>query len=301
MTTPTSLSRIDAFQRGRRIPIAPRPPVLSRFVSLGEDVVLEKYVIPHAEEYSEREFPTHFLFFCQTAPVRVTSRIAEKQFKAETGSGHLWIVPRGARHIAQFYGKHGGVLLSIGNHLFERNVSPMAHGRKIELVPGFNIKDAQLEHLLLGLLTVAQDDSYADALIGDLLVNAICLRLAKRYATSTLQPAPQGVGLPPARLRTVLEFIHANLDKNVSLSLLADAANMNVYYFATLFRKSMGVSPHQYVLDRRVERAKQLLCDRKLSVLDVGLQVGFDQPNNFARAFRRRSGVSPTQFRRGCL
>ncbi|MGB7434476.1 MAG: AraC family transcriptional regulator [Candidatus Acidiferrum sp.] len=111
---------------------------------------------------------------------------------------------------------------------------------------------------------------------------------------------PQRGGLPPARLKTVLEFIHANLDKNVSLFSMADAANMNMYYFAALFRRSMGVSPHQYVLDRRVERAKQLLCDRELSVLDVSLQVGFDHPNNFARAFRRLVGVSPTQFRRGC-
>ena len=299
--TAASRPRIDAFESGRQIPIAPCPPVLSRFVSLSEDVVLEKYVIPHAEEYSEREFPTHLLFFCQSGPVRVTSRIAEKQFEAETHPGHLWIVPCGARHTAHFYGKHGGVLLSIGNHQFERNVNPIAHGRKIELVPGFNIKDVHLEHLLLGLLNVAQDGSYADALIGDLLVNAICLRLAKCYATSTPHVAPQRGGLPPARLKTVLEFIHANLDKNVTLSSLADAANMNVFYFAGLFRKSMGMSPHQYVLYRRVERAKQLLSDRKLSVLDVSLQVGFDHPNNFARAFRRLVGVSPTQFRRGCL
>jgi AraC family transcriptional regulator len=296
-----SRPRIDAFQNGRRIPIASRPPVLSRFVSLCEDVVLEKYVIPHTVEYSEREFPTHFLFFCQSEPVRVISRIAEKQFEAKTHPGHIWIVPRGARHTAHFYGKHGGVLLSIGNDQFERNVNPITHGRMIELVPGFNIRDVHLEHLLLGLLNVAQDGSYVDALIGDLLVNAICLRLAKCYATSTPRMPPQRGGLPPARLKTVLEFIHANLDKNVSLSSLADAANMNMYYFAALFRNSMGVSPHQYVLDRRVERAKQLLRDHKLSVLDVSLQVGFDHPNNFARAFRRLAGVSPTQFRRGCL
>lgn len=296
-----SQPRIEAFQNGRRIPISPRPPVLSRFVTLGEDVVLEEHVIPHAAEYPGREFPTHVLVLYRSGPVRATSQTAEKHFDAEVHPGDVWIVPRGARHSARFEGRHGGVLLSIGNEQFERHVNPIALGRKIELVPGNKIKDDQLEHLLLGLLAVARDGSYADALVGDLLVNAICIRLAKCYATSKLRVAPQRGGLPLGRLKKILEFIDANLDKNISLSVLADTANMNLYYFAELFRKSMGVSPHQYVLDQRVERAKRLLRDRKLSALDVGLQVGFDHANNFARAFRRLAGVSPTQFRHDCL
>jgi AraC family transcriptional regulator len=268
---------------------------------LGGGVVLEKYVIPHAGEYPKREFPTHVLFLAQSEPVRVACEIAEKQFDALTHPGHIWIVPRGARFCARFEGKHGGILLSIGSEQFERHVLPIAHGRQIELIPGFNIEDDQLEHLLLGLVTVAQDSSYADALVGELLVNALCICLAKRYARLELYEAPRRGGLPLARLKRVLEFIDANLDKNISLGTLAHTANMNLYYFAVLFRKSMSVSPHQYFLHRRVERAKQLLCDRKLSVLEVGLQVGFDHPNNFARAFRRLAGVSPTQFRDDAL
>jgi AraC family transcriptional regulator len=294
--------RIEVLESGRRIPVTRDVPVLSGFVSMDKDVVLERYVIPHAGDYPQREFPTLVIFLCQSEPVRVAGQIAEKQFDAETHPGHVWIVPRGARHAARFEGKHGGILLSIGNEQFERHVDRIAHGRRIELVPTFDVKDVQLEHLLLGLLTVAQEGSCADALIGDLLVNAICIRLVERYARSTPRVALQRGGLPAARLRRVLEFIDMNLDKNLSLSALADTAQMNLYYFATLFRKSVGVSPHQYVLDRRVDRGKQLLGgDRKLSVLDVGLQVGFEHPNSFARAFRRRAGVSPVEFRRDCL
>lgn len=73
---------------------------------------------------------------------------------------------------------------------------------------------------------------------------------------------------------------------------------MSLYYFATLFRQSTGLSPHQYVLIRRIERAKQLLRSTKLSVLEVGLNLGFEHQNNFARAFRRVTGTTPTHFRR---
>jgi AraC family transcriptional regulator len=296
-----ALSRIEANENGRRIPIATLPPVLSKPVSLDEDVVLEKHITHGVAEYPEREHLTHLLYLPQAEPVRVDYRCEGKQFDTEAQPGTVWIMPRGTRHSSRFEGQHGGLVLSIGNEQFQRNVIPITHGDKIELVPGFNLGDDQLMHLLLGLLTVAQDPSYADSLVSDLMVNAICIRLAKHYSASKPSALPQRGGLPMARLKKVLEFIDANLDKNISLSALADAANMNLYYFATLFRKSMRISPHQYVLNRRVELAKRLLRDRKRSVLDVSLQVGFDHPNNFARAFRRMAGISPSDFRRDCL
>jgi AraC family transcriptional regulator len=102
-------------------------------------------------------------------------------------------------------------------------------------------------------------------------------------------------------LKRVLEYIESNLDKNITLTQLARVANMSLYYFAVLFRQSTSLSPHRYVLGKRVERAKELLHDPKLSVLDVSMNVGFHHQNNFARAFRRVIGVSPTEFKRGCV
>jgi len=225
--------------------------------------------------------------------------VGGKRLDAWVRSGHLWIVPRSMPHTSSFQGPHGGVLLSIGNSQLERHIGPLMRGGRIELVPGFNLEDGQLEHLLRGLLAVAQDGS--DALVSELLVNAICIRLAQRYAVSKLKIVAHQGGLPAARLKRVLEYIDANLGQNIALSELASVVNMSLYYFAVLFRQSMGVSPHRYVLNQRVERAKGLLRDPELSVLDVSISVGFEHPNNFARAFRRVIGVSPTQFRRDLL
>jgi len=147
----------------------------------------------------------------------------------------------------------------------------------------------------------AQDSSGADLLMGELLVNAACIRLAKRYAVSKLNMVPRRGGMPGARLKRVLEYIDANVGRNITLSELSGVVNMRLYYFAVLFRQSTGLSPHQYVLKQRVKRAKELLRNPKLSVLDVSISVGFEQQNNFARAFRRVIGVSPTQFRRDRL
>jgi AraC family transcriptional regulator len=193
------------------------------------------------------------------------------------------------------------VLLSIGTSQLDCHIGPLMHGGRIELAPLFNLEDGQMEHLLRALLAVAQDGSGADPLLGELLVNAACIRLARRCAVSKLNMVPRRGGLPEARLKRVLEYIDANVGRNITLSELASVVNMSLYYFAVLFRQSTGLSPHQYVLNQRVERAKKLLRDPKLSVLDVSMSVGFEHQNNFARAFRRVIGVSPTEFRRDRL
>jgi AraC family transcriptional regulator len=292
--------RIEVYQEGRRVPVAPRLPVLSS-AFLGEDVILEKHVTPESAHYREREHTNHTLFLYEGKPVRTAWRAGGQQLSAWARSGHLWIVPRSMPITSSFQGPHGGVLLSIGNSQLERHIGPLMRGGRIELAPGFNLEDGQLEHLLRGLLALAQDGSGADALVGELLVNAACIRLAKHYAVSNLKIVPRRGGLPAARLKRVLEYINGNLGKKITLSELAGVVNMSLYYFAVLFRQSTGLSPHQYVLNPLVERAKELLRDSKLSVLDVSFNVGFEHQNNFARVFRRVIGVSPTQFKRDCL
>ena len=298
--SPSCQSRIAVCENGRNVPAAPHPPVVSS-AFFGEDVILEKHLTPHSAQYGEREQMTHTLFLHEGEPVRATGRVGGQRFNGWVRSGTLWIVLRSIPHTSCFQGPHGGVLLSIAQSQFERQIGPLMHGGRIELAPGFNLEDSQLEHLLRALLAVAQDGSGADALMGELLVNVACVRLAKRYAVSKLNAVPRRGGLPDARLKRVLEYVDANLGKNITLAELSDLVNMSLYYFAVLFRKSTGLSPHRYVLNKRVERAKELLHDPKLSVLDVSLEVGFEHQNNFARAFRRLIGISPTQFRRDRL
>jgi AraC-like DNA-binding protein len=110
--------------------------------------------------------------------------------------------------------------------------------------------------------------------------------------------AIQNLGLPPARLKFVLEFIDEHLDRNITLNELARNAKLSVFHFANLFKKSTGLSPHRFMLHRRVARAGELLRSTSLSVLEVSLDLGFQHQNNFARAFRRVTGMTPSHFRR---
>lgn len=104
-------------------------------------------------------------------------------------------------------------------------------------------------------------------------------------------------GLPRWRLRRVLDFVDQNLSSDIRLKHLAEAARLSAHHFSELFRQTTGVSPYRYVLDRRVERAKRLLRDSMLGVLDIALAVGFSDQSHFSKVFRRATGVAPGAYR----
>jgi len=104
-------------------------------------------------------------------------------------------------------------------------------------------------------------------------------------------------GLPKPRLSRVLEYIQANLDQGIHIDELAEAAGPSLFHFAKLFKRSTGSSPHQYVLQRPLERAKELLRKTGLSLSEIALQAGFADQSHLTNVFRRFIGVTPSQFR----
>ena len=98
-------------------------------------------------------------------------------------------------------------------------------------------------------------------------------------------------------LRRVIDFMHANMDKQIGLKDLADCAELSLSHFSFQFRVSTNQSPHQYMLGLRIERSKELLTDSRFSVLDVGLEVGFRNQQHFATVFRNSVGVPPSVYR----
>jgi AraC family transcriptional regulator len=95
----------------------------------------------------------------------------------------------------------------------------------------------------------------------------------------------------------VKEFVHAKMEDELSLRELAQSVGLSTPHFSEMFRNSTGESPHQFVLRQRVERAKEMLREAKMRVLDVAVACGFKTQQHFARVFRRICGASPTEYR----
>lgn len=99
------------------------------------------------------------------------------------------------------------------------------------------------------------------------------------------------------KLRLATAYIAENLGNRLTLAEIAAEVNMNPQYFARTFRKAVGQPPHQYILDKRVERAKALLKMTQLSLVEIASQVGIATQSHFTTVFHRATGMTPREFR----
>ena len=159
-----------------------------------------------------------------------------------------------------------------------------------------------LPHLRAAMLAVDGEltaGCVGGPLASESLANVLAVHLI-RHVLAPRSPARGRDGtLPRGRLRAVVEYIEEHLDSCPTLEQMATVANLSVYHFARQFRRATGLPPHQYVIARRVERAKGLLqAGTDLSLALVAAHAGFSDQSHFCQHFRRVVGVTPGQFRR---
>jgi AraC family transcriptional regulator len=136
-------------------------------------------------------------------------------------------------------------------------------------------------------------------LAAESLANLLAVHLI-RHVLAPRQPEHGRDGaLPRGRLRAVVEYVEEHLDAGPSLEQMAAVAHLSVYHFARQFKAATGLPPHQYVIARRVERARHLLQGgTNLSLAEVAADVGFSDQSQFSHHFKRLVGVTPGQFRK---
>lgn len=96
----------------------------------------------------------------------------------------------------------------------------------------------------------------------------------------------------------VLQYIHRNLDKKLTLQELADLAHLSPYYFSRFFKKETGLSPMEYVMNVRMNEAKLLLITTDKSVTEIAHKIGYASGTSFTNMFTEKIGCSPVQFRK---
>jgi len=177
-----------------------------------------------------------------------------------------------------------------------------------ELVPGgrfemLPVVDGHAPRLaaLLHALHAEQATGYAS---GRLFVDGMELAIAALIATrqnglAGRLPTPRGT-LTPHCMKRVAEYIDTHLDTPLPLTALAHCAGLSDGHFSRLFRASFDMTPHQFVLSRRIDRARSLLASTPHPVLEVGVMCGFPNPQHFARVFHSLAGLSPSAFRAAC-
>jgi AraC family transcriptional regulator len=140
---------------------------------------------------------------------------------------------------------------------------------------------------------------YADALRLAIITRMLSLRAQPQPELQPAPPAeqPSRSGLPKWRLKRVAAYVDENIGEAITLAGMAAAAGLSRMHFAAQFRIATGIRPHEFVMRRRIEHAKQMLLETRDSLVQVALSVGFQTQAHFTTVFRRFVGDTPYQWR----
>lgn len=167
----------------------------------------------------------------------------------------------------------------------------------IELIPYFM---TQQDALLQGIVTALREEVEGSKIGGQLLIDSLrttlAIHLLRNYCTTQPKVSGYADGLSPPKLKQVTEYINENLDQDLKLIELAAIAQMSPYHFLRLFKQTTNLTPHQYILQCRIEKAKFLLHQSDLSIAAIASQVGFCDQSHLTRCFKRILCVTPKQF-----
>jgi AraC family transcriptional regulator len=164
---------------------------------------------------------------------------------------------------------------------------------------GRGLADATIRNLVLSVVGGFDRAQEVSRIFLEHVSFAVCAHVAQAYGGMRPNCLGRRGGLAAWQERRAKEILVANLDGAVALADIARECRLSVSHFSRAFRRSMGVAPHRWLLNRRVELAKDLLRDRESLLSEIALRCGFADQSHFTRVFTRRVGVSPGAWRRG--
>ncbi len=191
---------------------------------------------------------------------------------------------------------HQGFNISLKSELLTRNAAELLAVDQVEVLPQKPFYDPLILQIGLALKADLESHRPGGRLYAEALANALAVHILRHYSAHSHKPVYYLGGLSPTQLKLVTDYINDHLDRELSLAELAAIAQLSTYHFCRSFKRSTGLTPHQYVIRQRVERAKLLLKDGKLGISAVALACGFTHQSHLNRHFKRLTGVTPKKF-----
>lgn len=290
---------IDYSKANAAHSLLPRPSILSS--SGWSQLHLEIFQQPKFE-IAEHQHTMHVIAHSPLSNYFPASSTGERWLDGKVchetrHQGASAIVPAGITHRCNWNTSVEFMVLAIEPALLQQVGQDAVDGDQIELLPQFmNQVDPLIQGIFLALREELEFTKIGGNLLIDSLKTTLAIHLLRNYCT--IQPRRFGheTGLSKARLNQVKEYINEHLNWDLRLTELSTIAQLSPYHFLRLFKQHVGITPHQYILQQRVERAKQFLQHSKLSIAEIAVRTGFSDQSHLTRYFKRRFDVTPKQL-----
>jgi AraC family transcriptional regulator len=292
------MRRISVVANNEVVPLFSGSPMRDSRFSPWNGLVVETHSVG-AIEVPEHQHPTLCLHLQTKGQVEMQWSCDGKEDKQTMSAGSLILLKPGAKDTLKLSRPSYRTIVSIEEPLLSRASTELEMRGELSFQNRWIFEDKQLRLLLMEIEREMEENWIMGPLYGDLLGMSLSLALVKKYGHVALPRQHAQGGLSRARLLRVLDYINDNSHRDVRLSELAEVAETSRFHFARLFRECMGVPPHQYLMQQRIEKAKLLLRTPRHNVNRVAAATGFTNASHFAKAFRRIVGVSPSDWKAG--
>jgi AraC family transcriptional regulator len=263
-----------------------------------DGLLLEHHRIPEGERV-ETVTDRHVLWLWTTSYSGEYAGPGGRFVRCSKGRGAITVTPTGLVPTLHSYKRSEVILCALDSHFVRSILSELDRQPTVEPIIRAKFRDSAIRQLMTLLSEEVRAGGPSGKLYSDSLAHALAIRYLLLGERPQHQRADSSVSaLPPYALKRVLERIEQNFQSEISLASLAEEAGYSRGHFLKMFRTSMGMTPHRYLLKRRTDHARSFLKRRELSIIDVAASCGFSSQAHLTQVFREYVGVTPGDYRR---
>jgi AraC family transcriptional regulator len=288
--------RVDLARKEDSLMLYPHSALLSNALVDWDGLHLQYHRQPPHEMAKHSCRQHRIIVHDRTLRSPMIAAIEELTQPTQISCGTITVIPANARNWACWDAEHQFIVLGFEANLLERDIAEQTDVNDVELLPSLSHSDPLIYSIGLALKTELESGGMGGRLYIDAMKTALVAHLLRHYSAQNYIPLAVTSGLPKSKLQQVVDYIHDRLEQDLTLTELAAVVHMSPSYFSSLFRHSTGLAPHQYVIQCRIEQAKQLLVQNKLTIAEIAHTLGFAHQSHLCRHFKRLVGVTPKVF-----
>lgn len=279
------------------VEILDSPPELTSYGSGWQDINVEYFYQPPGETFG-KDIHHHILAINVGKTYDYESKLNGRYCRGKFIAGEVSLYPARQQMPYRWLQANSIVYLSLSEELLTRNSQELLDRDRVELQVTHSTKDLLLQQLGLTLRANLEAGSPGGAVYAQTMANAISVQLLQHF--STLKPLRLDIngGLSPHKLKRVTCYIDERLEEKIVLEDLAAIAQLSQHHFARAFKQSTGLSPHQYIIKTRIDRAQRLLAKSSMEINEIAIACGFSNQSHLHRHFKKHLGITPKQFSR---